>query len=171
MKMKANKLYLILLFGVWTQVTQAQTSDSYGAIENRFTKSKLSAADSTAFRESGYLKAKSLFEYGDVYISNSSNAANQAYVIQRVPDLFYIAEGDTLNTDSVMMMVNVIIENERPKPIKLELTEKEGVLGHVATKTKKLHFEADIILVKEPKKFGNTEEKIWQVFLANPVFW
>jgi hypothetical protein len=169
--MSTNKLYIILLFAFLAQVAQAQSSDSYGAMENRFTKTKLTAADSTAFRETGYLKAQSLFEYGDVYISNYSNAANQAYVIQRVPDLFYIAEGDTLNTDSVMMMVNVMIENERPKPIKLELTDKEGVLGHVVTKTKKLHFEADIVLVKEPKKFGNTEEKIWQVFLANPIFW
>jgi len=169
--MSINKLYIILLFGFLAQVAQAQSSDSYGAMENRFTKTNLSAADSTAFRESGYLKAKSLFEYGDVYISNSSNASNQAYVIQRVPDLFYIAEGETLNTDSVMMMVNVIIENERPKPIKLVLSKKAGVLGHVITKTKKLHFEADIILVKASKQFGTTEEKIWQVFLTNPVFW
>jgi len=161
MKMNTIRFYLLLFVVVWAPSLVAQTSDSYQTIENRFTKTTLTKADSLAFREAGYIKAKSLFEYGDVYMSNSGNRSNQAYVIQHVPDLFYVAEKDTLFTDSVMLMVNTIIANERPKPIKLELTEKEGVLGHVSTNTKKLNFEADIILIKAPKAFGDSEEKIW----------
>ncbi len=160
-----------MLFSLLLQVAYAQSSESYGEIENRFTKIELSAGDSTAFRESGYLKAKSLFEYGDMYISNSNNVSNQTYVINRVPDLFYIPKGETLNTDSVMQMVNAIIAEEGSKPIKLKLSKKDGVLGHVDTDTKNLNFGADIILIKAPKAFGTSEEKIWQVFLASPVFW
>lgn len=169
--MNRIKFYILLFIVISTSSLAAQTNDSYQIIENRFTKTTLTKEDSLAFREAGYNKAKSLFEYGDIYMSNSGNISNQAYVIQRVPDLFYIAEKDTLFTDSVMVMINTIIANERPKPIKLKLTDKEGVLGHVATVTKKLNFEADIILIKAPKEFGDSQEKIWQVFLTNPVFW
>ena len=169
--MRINTLYMVITMLSFTQLGIAQNSQSYGDIEDRFTKTELSEADSLAFKEAGILKAKSLFEYGEVYRSNSSNSSNQAYVIQRVPNLFYIPETDTLNTMIVMNQINTIIRNEKPKPVKIIFTEKQGVLGHVSTDLKKLNFEADLVLMKVPKDFGESQEKIWQVFLANPVFW
>ena len=169
--MKTNKYFLLFAICVLHVGLTAQSSNSYGQLESRFTKKKLTSSDSTAFKEAGILKAKSLFEYGDVYISNSTNMSNQAYVIDRVPDLFHVAKGDTLNTDSVMLFVNTIIANEKPNAIDIVFTEKDGVLGHVATDTENLNFEADIVLIKEPKEFGNSKEKVWQVFLSKPFFW
>lgn len=169
MRIKSLYIFLILVTGI--HPLSAQNSGSYETIENRFTKTELSPTDSLAFQEAGFQKAKSLFEYGDVYRSNSNNVSNQAYVIKRVPDLFYVQEGDTLNTDSVMFLVNTMIANEKPNAISLTLINKDGTLGHVYTSTENLNFKADIIIVKAPKNFGNSEEKIWQVFLTNPLFW
>ena len=171
MNMKINKFHILLIASLCTQMAFSQSSGSYSDMENRFTKSTLTKADSLAFKEAGVLKAKSLFEYGEVYRSNSSNSSNQAYVIQRVPSLFFIPESDTLNTLDVMNHINTIIKNEKPKPVEIIFTEKEGVLGHVSTDLKKLNFAADIILLKVPKNFGDSEEEIWQVFLSSPVFW
>jgi len=167
------KYFLTLIMGFFLLFggsINAQSDNSYDQVQTRFYKIKLSTEDSLAFKEAGILKAKTLFEYGDVYLSNSNNRSNQTYVTTRVPDLFYVPEGDTLNTDSVVMMINTIIENEKPNQVEIVFTEKEGVLGHVATATQKLNFEADIILVKTVKKFGKSKEKIWQVFLTNPEF-
>ena len=169
--MRIITLYIFLIFGAGIHQLCAQNTSSYSEIEDRFTKTELTEADSLAFMKAGFQKAKSLFEYGDVYINNSSNLSNQAYVIKRVPDLFYIQEGDTLNTDSIMFLVNTMITNEKPNSIDLTLVDKDGTLGHVFTSTKNLNFKADIIIVKVPKNFGDSEEKIWQVFLTNPVFW
>lgn len=169
--MRIITLYIFLIFGAGIHQLSAQNNSSYSEIEDRFTKTVLTETDSLAFKKAGFQKAKSLFEYGDVYISNSSNVSNQAYVIKRIPDLFYIQEGDTLNIDSVMFLVNTMITNEKPKSIDLTLVDKAGTLGHVFTSTKNLNFKADIIIVKVPKAFGDSEEKIWQVFLTNPVFW
>jgi len=168
--MKKFNLYFLGILCLLGNVLVAQSDNSYGKIQTRFTKNKLTAEDSTAFKEAGILKAKTLFEYGDVYTSNYDNTSNQAYVVNRVPDLFYVPKGDTLNTDSIVLMVNKIIENEKSNAVEIVFSEKDGVLGHVATATKKLNFEADIILVKAPKQFGDTKEKVWQVFLENPVF-
>jgi hypothetical protein len=169
MRIKTLYIFLILIIGI--HQLSAQNTSSYADIENRFTKTELTKTDSIAFKKAGFQKAKSLFEYGDVYINNSSNVSNQAYVIKRVPDLFYVSEGDTLNTDSVMFLVNTMITNEKPNSIDLTLVDKEGTLGHVFTSTKNLNFKADIIIVKSPKNFGDSEEIIWQVFLTNPLFW
>ncbi len=169
--MRIKTLYLFLFLVTGMHQLSAQNTSSYADIENRFTKTELSQTDSLAFKKAGFQKAKSLFEFGDVYMSNSSNVSNQAFVIKHVPDLFYIPEGDTLNTDSVMFLVNTMITNEKPNSIDLTLVDKDGTLGHVFTSTKKLNFKADIIIVKVPKNFGNSEEKIWQVFLTNPLFW
>ncbi len=168
--MKRLPILVLGVFFLLGGILSAQSTKSYDQVESRFYKKRLSAEDSLAFKEAGILKAKTLFEYGDVYLSNSGNLANQSYVTMRVPDLFYVTERDTLNTDSVVMMINTIIENEKPKTVEIVFSEKEGVLGHVATATQKLNFEADIILVKTAKQFGKSKEKVWQVFLANPIF-
>lgn len=169
--MRIKTLYILLILVSGIHQLSAQSNSSYADIEDRFTKTELTKIDSLAFKEAGFQKAESLFEYGDVYIRNSSNESNQAYVINRVPDLFYVEEGDTLNTDSVMFLVNTMIKNEKPNSIDLTLVDKEGTLGHVFTSTKNLNFKADIIIVKSAKNFGDHEEIIWQVFLTNPIFW
>ena len=53
--------------------------------------------------------------------------------------------------------------------VKIVFSKKEGMLGHVATAGDRPKFEADLILVQKPKKFGKQSEAIWQVFMVDPV--
>lgn len=167
--MKQNNPLFIAFLMLFSSAIFAQNNyEGYGEIEKRFEKSDLSHQDSLAFIETGKQKAYTLIEYAKVHYSNTNNMSNQAYIVNRVPDLFYVAEGETLNSDSIVMVVRAIIQKELPDNVELIFTDKEGVLSHVETAFSTPKFEADIILIKRPKKFGKTNKEVWQVFLTRP---
>ncbi len=165
--MKMNKLWILLLalsFG-----KSAVSQSSYEVMEKRFVKRSLSALDSAAFIEAGIQKAYSLVDFTQVHYSNSGNVSNQRYVETKVIELFYIKPNESLNTDSIVTLVRSVMQSKSGAPVEIVFTKKKGVLGHVATAGDRPKFEADVILVKAPKKFGKLSEPVWQVFLTNPV--
>lgn len=165
--MKAIKTIVVFALCLYSFGLEAQ---SYGEMQTRFEKKKLEPADSAAFIQTGVQKAKSLFEYNDVYLQNSANRSNQMYVEQKAPELFYVEKGDTTNLDAVMMQTRAIVQKQNGKPVEIEYSKKDGVLGHVTTIDTDPVFQADLVLVQIKKSFGSTSKKVWQVFLANPTF-
>jgi hypothetical protein len=165
--MKALKTLLAIAVCMYGLGLKAQ---SYGSMQSRFEKKKLEPADSAAFIQSGIQKAQSLFEYNDVYLQNSTNRSNQMYVEQKAPELFYIEKDDTTNLDAVMTQTRAIVQKQNGKPVEIQYTEKEGVLGQVTSVDTDPTFTADLILLQVKKSFGTTSKKVWQVFLTNPTF-
>ena len=165
--MKALKTLFVFAFCIYSFGLSAQ---SYGQMQSRFEKKKLDPSDSAAFIQTGVQKAKSLFEYNDVYLQNSANRSNQMYVEQKAPELFYVEKGDTTNLDAVMMQTRAIVQKQNGKPVEIQFTEKEGVLGQVTSVDTDPIFSADLILLQVKKSFGKTSKKVWQVYLANPTF-
>ena len=146
------------------------SAQSYGSMQSRFEKKKLEPADTAAFIQSGIQKAKSLFEYNDVYLQNSTNRSNQMYVEQKAPELFYVEEGDSTDLEAVMTQTRTIVKKQKGKPVELVYSEKDGVLGQVTSVDTDPIFQADLVLIQVKKAFGKTSKKVWQVFLANPTF-
>ena len=169
--MKTNKPFALLAFLLFGSLfLRAQSSyEGYGKVEKRFVQKELSHEDSAAFIEAGMQRGYSLIEYSKVHIANTNNYSNQSYVVSRVPELFYVAEGETLPTDSIIMLVRAIIQKQLPKDVEIVFTKKAGVLGHIETLGRKPKFEADLILIKKQQKFGNDSKDVWQVFLTRPV--
>lgn len=165
--MKALKTLFVFAFCIYSFGLSAQ---SYGQMQSRFEKKKLDPSDSAAFVQSGIQKAQSLFEYNDVYLQNSTNRSNQMYVEQKAPELFYIEKGDSTNLDAVMAQTRAIVQKQNGKPVEIQFTEKEGVLGQVTSVDTDPIFSADLILLQVKKSFGKTSKKVWQVYLANPTF-
>lgn len=153
-----------------TFAATAQSNTSYGEMQTRFEKKKLAPADSAAFIQSGIQKAQTLFEYGDVHVQNTMNRANQMYVEQKTPELFYTSESDTLDMTLVMSKVQTIVQNQSGESVTLIYSEKLGFLGQVTSVDTEPIFHADLILLKVKKSFGKTSKKVWQVFLTNPEF-
>ena len=157
-------LTISLLFGNGLLVAQ-----SYDQMETRFVKKKLTKQDSAAFIESGIQKAQSLFGQTDLYWSNSGNASNQAYIATRIPDLFYVAKGDSLDLEPLMAAIKKIQSHKNYTQPKFKLTEAKGYLGKITTTNTDPKLEFFLVLLRAPKRFGSEEEKVWQVFLAEPV--
>lgn len=164
-----NIVTLAFCFVVLSSLS-AQSNNSYDAMQTRFEKKTLGSADSAAFIQTGVQKAKTLFEYNDVYLQNSTIPANQKYVEKKVPELFFIAEGDSLDINQVMQKAQAIVRKQMGKPVELKHKPKDGFLGQVYTLNTEPVFMADLILVKVDKPFGKTTRQVWQVYLTNPVF-
>lgn len=147
-----------------------QGNNSYDKMQSRFEKEALEPEDSAAFIQSGMQKAKTLFEYNTVYLENSSNASNQRYVKKKVPELFFVTEGDSVDIDLVMHKAQAIVQKQTGKAVELKFEKKDGVLGQVSTVDTQPVFTADLVIVKVNKAFGKMSKQVWQVFLANPVF-
>ncbi len=162
--MKAIKLLLGLLF--FGNLLAAQ---NYDQMENRFVKKTLTKQDSAAFIESGIQKAQSLFGQTDLYWSNTGNSSNQAYIANRIPDLFYVAKGDSLDLKPLMAAIKKIQSHKNYTQPKFKLTEAKGYLGKITTTNTDPKLEFFLVLLRAPKRFGSEEEKVWQVFLAEPV--
>ena len=168
--MKAVKNIFGLVCSLAIFSLSAQSENSYGKMQTRFEKETFEPADSAAFIQTGMQKAKTLFEYNTVYLQNSSNVSNQKYVVKKVPELFYVTGGDSVDTDLVMQKAQSIVQKQKGKPVELKFEKKDGVLGKVSTVSTQPIFTADLIIVKVNKSFGKKSKKVWQVFLANPVF-
>lgn len=160
---------LLVLFAVFGLGQVASAQSSYETMENRFVKKQLTAEDSAAFKTQGLQKAQSLFYQTDLYLRNSGNTSNQAYIANRIPDLFYVAEGDTLDLQPLMEAINAIQSNKKYKKPEFKITEAPGYLAKLETTNTKPKLEFFLVLLKAPKRFGSEEELVWQVFLAEPV--
>jgi hypothetical protein len=145
------------------------SSQSYEAMESRFKKSAPTALDSTAFIKQGVQKAQSLFYQTDLYMRNSGNTSNQAYIADQMPDLFYVAEGDTLDLQPLRESISKIQGSKKYTQPKFRTSEADGYLAKLETTNTKPKLEFFLVLMKAPKRFGEEEELVWQVFLAEPV--
>ena len=161
-----NKVAVLILVMACTFGANAQ---SYDQMETRFYKPVLNEIDSTAFIELGKQKAQSLFYQTDLYLQNTGNTSNQSYIANRIPDLFYVEPGDSLQLDSLMITVQQIQNNLKGKPVQLRCIEKEGFLGKIETTNTNPKLELNLVLKKIVKTFGNKSEEVWDVFLNEPV--
>lgn len=153
--------FLLISFSIHAQ--------SYKTMEDRFVKKQLTAQDSAAFTTQGLQKAQSLFYQTDLYLRNSGNTSNQAYIANRIPDLFYVAEGDSLDLQPLMDAINTIQRSKKYKQPEFKVTEAPGYLAKLETTNTKPKLEFFLVLMQAPKRFGSEEELVWQVFLAEPV--
>lgn len=162
-----NKQILILmLFLLGGRFIHAQ---SYDVMEKRFIASQPSPKDSVAFIKQGVQKAQSLFYQTDLYTRNYNNTSNQVYIANRMPDLFYVAEGDSLDLEPLREAISSIQGRKNYKQPKFKTSEAEGYLAKLETTNTKPKLEFFLVLMKAPKRFGEEEEMVWQVFLADPV--
>ena len=166
--MKTSLLSIGLSLGYF--LGNAQSNSSYENMQNRFEKIELEPADTAAFIQAGIIKAKTLFEYGTVHRDNYSNRSNQVYVENQIPSLFYDGGADSINMEKVMNQVQIIMKNQKGKPVEIKHEKQMGKLGKVYSVNTKPNFEADLILVYVNKAFGKTTRKVWQVYLVNPKF-
>jgi hypothetical protein len=164
-----NKLaFTILLIVPLLSGGILQGQISYDALENRFLKQNLSAQDSAAFKKQGLQKAQSLFYKTDLYWSNSGNRSNQAYIAQSLPDMFYVVEDDSLDLAPLMAAIDQIQNRKNYQEPQFKLIQIPGYLAQVQTINTKPQLSFLLVLKQAPKKFGNSSEVVWQVFLAKP---
>lgn len=162
-------LRLLTITFLASSATVSAQSEGYKQMENRFLKRGLTAEDSAAFRAQGIQKAQSLFDQTNLYVQNSGNASNQAYIVNRIPDLFYVPAGEELDLEPLMDAVKKIQSSKKQEtPIFVVLPEK-GYLGRIETTNTAPKLEFFLVLMQAPKRFGTKEEMVWQVFLAEPV--
>jgi hypothetical protein len=133
-------------------------------------KKQLTAEDSAAFKTQGVQKAQSLFLPNRlVYAQFSGNTSNQVYIANQMPDLFYVADGDTLDLQPLRDAISKIQRSKKYTQPKFKTSEADGYLAKLETTNTKPKLEFFLVLMKAPKRFGDEEELVWQVFLAEPV--
>jgi hypothetical protein len=160
---------LYVLFALFGLGHVASAQSSYETMEKRFVKKQLTAEDSAAFKTQGVQKAQSLFYQTDLYMRNSGNTSNQVYIANRMPDLFYVADGDTLDLQPLRDAISKIQRSKKYTQPKFKTSEADGYLAKLETTNTKPKLEFFLVLMKAPKRFGDEEELVWQVFLAEPV--
>ncbi len=163
--MKTIKLVMLLL--VMSNLLAAQSS--YDSMEKRFVKRGLTPEDSAAFKTQGLQKAQSLFDQTNLWTQNSGNTSNQTYIANRIPELFYVPEGDSLDLEPLMAAISKIQNSKIRVEPEFKLSKAKGYLGKVETTNTKPKLEFFLVLMQAPKRFGSKEELVWQVFLAEPV--
>lgn len=157
-----NKLYTLCFLLMAFQSAFSQ-STSYGTLETRFNKEELSAEDSTAFINQGKQKAQSLFALTNFYLSNRDNSSNQRYISRGFTEIFYVAPGDSLDVDSITTVIRQA--NIEGPQVKFNITEESGYLAKLTTTNSNPEYEFYLVLMKVKKKFGSSEEEVWEVFL------
>ncbi len=146
---------------------QAQQQQSYDAMTSRFYKPAPDVKDTAAFRAIGQQRAQSLFERSAIHAQNASNYANQVYIENSIPDLFFVPKGDSLDVTGLMHQIQ-LAEVEGNGPVQLRCIEKEGYLGLVETINTQPQFQFNLVLKKVIKLFGEAKEEVWEVFLSEP---
>ncbi len=126
--MKTNKVMKIALFLLAFGGMQAQNVD-YSNMEKRFVKKELSAQDTVAFREVGEQKVQQLFDKSHFYSQNYSNTSNQVYAKQQIPNLFYVAPGDTLDVNELVLAIERL-ESKQTGQIELNTKPTPGISRH-----------------------------------------
>jgi hypothetical protein len=157
---------IILLLAAITAGAQ-----SYERLEKRFVKEELSKEDSLAFIKQGLQKAQTLFLRGnELYLSNQHNTANQAYIQSTLPRLFYQDGKDSLQVDSLLRLLPRFQLLPGHQSVKYKTLASQEHLQHLVSTNLKPQLELDLKIVLLEKSFGSTTERVWQVFLANPVW-
>lgn len=158
----------ILLF--WLLLPGAALlGQSYGTMEKRFVKDQPTRQDTAAFRAQALQKVQSLFYKSELYERNTGNLSNQSYIAQSLPDMFYVPEGDTLDLKPMLAAIAKIQNAKRKQNPQFEFIDQDDYLGKIKTSNTKPKLSFLVTLMKAPKRFGNKEELIWQVFLIPPV--
>lgn len=158
-------LLLFLPFLILPQKISAQSSGNYEDMQQRFTKTHLSAEDSAAFRQQGEHKVRQLFENGSFYAANQNVSANQVYVTQQTQPLFQPAEADTINYSALLQQISQAQCRGR---VQLQTDAAPNLLGKTRTLNCTPQVVVDLVLTRNAKKFGKTSEQVWEVLLANP---
>ena len=163
-----NKIVLAILILLAGLSLRAQQQQSYDAMSTRFYKPAPDVNDTAAFRAIGQQRAQSLFERSSIHAQNMSNRANQVYIENSIPDLFYVPDGDSLDVDELMHQIQLAVV-AGDGPVQLRCTEKAGFLGVVETTNTTPAFQFNLVLKKVLKPFGEAKEEVWDVFLSEPV--
>lgn len=165
--MKPISTHLAAVLLLVTHLVQGQSVGNYSDMENRFLKSTLSAEDSLAFQLAGENKVRQLFERSDLYFSNTRNSSNQAFVKARIPDLFHFEDDEPSDLTPLLTAIELSSRNDNG-PLKLKTEPKQNLLGVVTTLNTTPQFVFELRLLQVAKQFGERQELVWQVFLANP---
>jgi hypothetical protein len=144
----------------------AQSVD-YPSLEKRFVKAEPEARDTVAFRTLGEQKVRQLFDKSHFFSQNYSSTSNQAYVKQQIPELFYMAPGDTLDVSELIRSIEQA-KLSHGQSVELRTEPSEGYLGLTQTLNCEPKFTFYLVLMQIPKKFGDKQEMVWQVFLHKP---
>jgi hypothetical protein len=163
------RLTTIISISIMSSVAVNAQSEGYKKMENRFTKRGLSSDDSAAFRAQGIQKAQSLFDQTNLYVQNTGNVSNQTYIANRIPDLFYVPESEELDLEPLMNAIKKIQSSKKQAAPLFVVLPQKGYLGKIETTNTVPKLEFFLVLMQAPKRFGNKEEMVWQVFLAEPV--
>lgn len=149
----------------------AQGQSSYESLEKRFVRQDLSKEDSLAFTKQGIQKAKSLFLRGNkLYLSNQHRPANQAYIQSTLPSLFQPGRADSSQVDSLFAVLPQFQLAPGSSVVEFKVVESSEYLCHLVSTNLSPALELDVVLVLIEKSFGTQSEKVWQVFLANPLW-
>ncbi len=166
--MKSLKLGISL---VLLTCLSAYAQSSYESLEKRFVRQDLSKEDSLAFTKQGIQKAKSLFLRGNkLYLSNQHRPANQAYIQSTLPSLFQPDQADSLQVDSLFELLPQFQLAPGSSDVEFKVVESSDYLCHLVSTNLSPSLELDVVLVLIEKSFGAQSEKVWQVFLANPLW-
>lgn len=165
--MKTLKFLVGLTLFTWLPA-EAQ---SYEVLEKRFVKQELTKEDSLAFTRQGIQKARSLFLRGNaLYLSNQHKPANQAYIQSTLPRSFQHGRADSLQVDSLFELLPRFQLAAGATAVEFKALNSSEYLSHLVSTNLSPTLELDLILVLQEKSFGSQNEKIWQVFLANPLW-
>lgn len=150
-----------MLFCLATIMASGQ---SYSTMESRFNRSQLTEDDSTAFINQGRQKARSLFDLGKLYVSNSGRSSNQSYIQRGTNNIFYVEEGDSVDTEDILERTSEATSTDG-EPIRFKLEDAEGYLAKISTINSDPPFIFYLVLAQVVKSFGDEEEKVWDVML------
>lgn len=157
--------HLFALIGLTLSVIL--NGQSYSTMETRFNRAELTAEDSSAFIRSGLQKVEGLFDQADLYLSNSGRTSNQMYIANRVPDQFYVEEGDSLDVQALMNQLSEAMI-ATGQSIRLKFTPTDGYLGEVRTLNSVPAFVFYLVLRKMQKQFGDEKKEVWEVLMTRP---
>ena len=146
-----------------------QAANSYSRIEQRFTKEQLTHEDSMAFQFLAHQKLELLFEYAGLYYENSGSKRSLKYIRTKAKDLFIINTDSTL-IDSIFLSINSLFNLPSLGTNIESIQFKSGHQHFGSFSVSNGLFEVDVLLIKSKKIFGKSEDRIWQVYFANPRF-
>lgn len=166
-----NKLRLAILIIALSY--SGLKGQSYGQIEDRFTKSVLSTSDSIAFKQSATLKFDLLIHYSELY-DKTDEKRTKKQIRSKVTKMFSTPNNldssfHKLDVEKLLLGLSSITDSLSDsifmKPIWLVNPEYLGSLG-----TRNGLFKIHVLLQKSSKKFGNKDDDVWQVFFYDAKF-
>ncbi len=167
-----KKLILIGLI-TWVLPNNTFAQASYGEIESRFTKNKLTKNDSLAFKKSAEEKVKQLMAYSKLYSAPGTGSKTKDIVAKKAEAMFrtntQTGNVEVIQIDSLLIKLSSLIDSlDLEQPVPLKWIQVEGSFGRYEMENKSFQF--DVILIKAAKNFGRNDEEIWQIYFCKPLF-